>query len=89
MWINSKLCSFPHCVENKQYDATKSNTFEKLGKPLEVQFGSGSLVGEINADNVWLGDIKIEKQPFAMIREEYGASFMSVHNFKYLFQRLT
>ena len=77
-WINSNLCNFPQCLENKRYDSRKSDSFEKLGKPLEVEFGSGSLTGEINSDSMWIGDIKVEKQPFAMIREEYGGTFMSV-----------
>lgn len=78
MWINSKDCIQISCLQHTQYDYSKSDTFYKIGSPLEVQFGTGSLEGEINADNVWIGGMKISNQSFAMIQYEGGQVFKTV-----------
>lgn len=78
MWLNSKACKDESCLLHKQYDSSLSDTYEKLGKGLEVEFGTGTLVGEVNSDTVWVGEIKVKSQTFAEIQEERGDIFMAV-----------
>ncbi|CAD8178863.1 unnamed protein product [Paramecium octaurelia] len=75
IWLNSARCSDYGCKNHKQYDGSKSSTYEHLGYDLDVQFGTGELMGEINADTAYVGGVKIAKQEFAEIVKENGDVF--------------
>lgn len=45
IWINSKHCSDAGCVNHKQYDSSSSPNYKKNGLNLDVQFGTGELIG--------------------------------------------
>ena len=60
IWMNSARCHDVGCLNHKQYDGTKSSTYKHLGYDLDVEFGTGELIGEINADDVYVGGVKID-----------------------------
>lgn len=60
IWINSARCHDVGCINHKQYDGSKSSTFKHLGYDLDVEFGTGELIGEINADDVYVGGVRID-----------------------------
>lgn len=45
VWIDSASCKDYGCKNHKQYDGTKFSTYERLGFDLDVEFGTGELVG--------------------------------------------
>ncbi|CAD8133884.1 unnamed protein product [Paramecium pentaurelia] len=75
IWLNSARCNDYGCKNHKQYDGSKSSTYEHLGYDLDVEFGTGELMGEINADTAYVGGVKIAKQEFAEIVRENGDVF--------------
>ncbi|CAD8197251.1 unnamed protein product [Paramecium octaurelia] len=75
IWLNSARCNDYGCKNHKQYDGSKSSTYEHLGYDLDVEFGTGELMGEINADTAFVGGVKIAKQEFAEIVRENGDVF--------------
>lgn len=75
IWMNSARCTDVGCVNHKQYDGTKSSTYKHLGYDLDVEFGTGELIGEINADDVYVGGVKIDAQDFSEIVQENGDVF--------------
>ncbi|CAD8170289.1 unnamed protein product [Paramecium pentaurelia] len=75
IWLNSARCNDYGCKNHKQYDGSKSATYEHLGYDLDVEFGTGELMGEINADTAYVGGVKIAKQEFAEIVRENGDVF--------------
>ncbi|CAD8107416.1 unnamed protein product [Paramecium sonneborni] len=75
IWLNSARCNDYGCQNHKQYDGSKSSTYEHLGYDLDVEFGTGELMGEINADTAYVGGVKIAKQEFAEIVRENGDVF--------------
>lgn len=42
---------------------------------MDVEFGTGELIGEINADDVYVGGVKIDAQDFSEIVQENGDVF--------------
>ncbi|CAD8132993.1 unnamed protein product [Paramecium octaurelia] len=75
IWLNSARCNDYGCKNHKQYDGQKSLTYEHLGYDLDVEFGTGELMGEINADTAYVGNVQIRKQEFAEIVRENGDVF--------------
>ncbi|CAD8044662.1 unnamed protein product [Paramecium primaurelia] len=75
IWLNSARCNDYGCKNHKQYDGQKSLTYEHLGYDLDVEFGTGELMGEINADTAYVGNVMIRKQEFAEIVRENGDVF--------------
>lgn len=67
LWIDSSKCKEVGCKNHKQYDGSKSSTYQPVGYALDVMFGTGELNGEVNSDNVWVGGIEIDTQDFAEI----------------------
>ena len=77
-WINSKKCSDSGCLNHKQYNGEESDYYKSLGFGLEVEFGTGSLAGEINEDLVYMGGISVKDQDLAEIVSEDGDVFAAV-----------
>lgn len=67
-------------MTHKQFDSKDSNTYKELGYGLDVEFGTGELLGEINADNVFIAGVQVDSQNFAEITHEIGDIFADVLN---------
>lgn len=78
IWINSNKCSDEGCKSHKQYEGEKSKTYKELGLDLDVEFGTGELVGKINADDVYVAGVQVSQQKIAEITREIGSIFMEV-----------
>ncbi len=75
LWVTSSLCRADSCKNHVSYDRDKSCYFKKLGLGLQVTFGTGIVIGEINQDVLHIGGIRIKKQKFAEILDESGDVF--------------
>lgn len=75
LWINSSECKSQGCVEHKSYNRHLSSTFSNIGLGVQVTFGSGLIVGEINQDTISLGGISVHNQVFGEIINETGDVF--------------
>ena len=51
-WINSKKCHDASCENHDAYDSSKSDKYKELGFSAEVQFGTGSIKGDMISDEV-------------------------------------
>jgi len=76
LWINSILCEDVGFRQRRQYNHFNSPHFRELGLDLNVQFGTGELVGLINTDTIYLGGVEINDQDFAEIHKEIGDVFL-------------
>ncbi|KAH8041917.1 hypothetical protein HPB51_019552 [Rhipicephalus microplus] len=61
-------------VHHKYY-SNESSTYVKNGTHFEIEYGSGSVKGELSSDTFGLGNVKVKGQTFAEITEEDGESF--------------
>jgi len=80
LWVASVLCRTAPCrpERDKFYDPEKSISHELLQEQtndLKVVFGSGQLQGPMHVDTYRVGEMEVQKQPFAMIRTMTGEGF--------------
>ena len=75
LWVTSTLCKAFACSSHKSYSRVKSDKFKKIGLGVQVQFGSGTVSGEINQDQFTIGSIVVPKQKFGEILNEDGDVF--------------
>lgn len=75
LWVTSSLCAAESCKNHISYNRDKSNFFKRLGLGLQVTFGTGIVIGEINQDVLEIGGIQLPKQKFAEILDESGDVF--------------
>jgi hypothetical protein len=75
LWITSSLCKTPSCRNKPAYDREKSSTFNQGELGVEVEFGTGSVSGEVNEDTFHFSHLTIPNQKFAEILEQKGSVF--------------
>lgn len=76
LWVTSELCKSKYCLTNKsRYNRDLSSTYVEGEYDIEVQFGSGSVQGQINKETIELGEIQIKNQSFGEIMLEDGDVF--------------
>jgi len=74
-WITSSKCNDKPCLAQKSYNARKSITHKKVGKRVEVEFGSGKVKGIFSEDTIRIGPLTIKNQEFGEIIHEKGDIF--------------
>ncbi len=74
-WITSSKCRDQPCLAQKSYNSKKSYSYRKVGKRVEVEFGSGKVKGVFSEDTVRLGELTINHQQFGEILHEKGEIF--------------
>ncbi|XP_050517441.1 cathepsin D-like [Diabrotica virgifera virgifera] len=82
LWVPSSKCKVHSgqqngCQNHKQYDSSKSSTYQKNGKPFHIQYGSGELSGFLSEDSVEVGGLPVKNQIFAEATEETSQSFVT------------
>ncbi len=77
LWVTSSNCKAYACKIHPSFDNKKSTKYRKLGGGVEVTFGSGTIIGEINQDQFKLGNLIIPEQKFGEIFDEIGEVFVS------------
>eukprot|EP00003_Mantamonas_plastica_P018877 TRINITY_DN307_c0_g1_i1.p1 TRINITY_DN307_c0_g1~~TRINITY_DN307_c0_g1_i1.p1 ORF type:complete len:418 (-),score=113.32 TRINITY_DN307_c0_g1_i1:196-1359(-) len=65
LWIPSKNCTDPACMDHTRYDHDASNTYAPNGTAFSIQYGTGSVSGFLSIDNVVVaGGALVNQQTF-------------------------
>jgi cathepsin D len=81
LWVPGKKCWSPACFLHKTFDCAKSSTCKDTGEKFYIRYGSGSINGTVDYDNVCFGSktdglcVEEQKQGFAQTTAEPGAVF--------------
>jgi hypothetical protein len=76
LWVPGPNCKSASCDDHKKYQASKSSSYVKDGRNFSIQYGSGSLTGVLDADNVGWGPLNIPNVTFAESEQEPGIAFV-------------
>lgn len=76
LWINDESCKSPACKTHKRFSTKKSSSFRELDIHMEVEFGTGSINGDMGMDTVTIGHATVSKQAFGLISESKGQVFV-------------
>ncbi|XP_039992100.1 pepsin A-like [Xiphias gladius] len=74
LWVPSVYCQSAACNNHDKYNPTMSSTYRFNGKPLTIQYGTGSMTGFLAYDTVTVGGIAVKNQIFGLSQTE--AAFM-------------
>jgi len=74
LWVTGTSC-FRCSSSAVPFDPSKSSTFNELGNPITIQYGSGNVAGTTATDNVSMGNFAVSGQTFRM----YPGYPQSVH----------
>ncbi|CAG9840532.1 unnamed protein product [Diabrotica balteata] len=81
LWVPSSKCQATSaqngCKNHKQYDASKSSTYQKDGRSFHIEYGSGALSGFLSKDSVEVAGLAITDQTFAEATVETAPAFVS------------
>jgi hypothetical protein len=83
LWIQSKVCTSPGCLQHKGFDHLQSSTFEQHyvnGRipVFSIKYGTGKIAGEFVKDSVTIAGITVSDQIFGLTYREEGYAFMNV-----------
>uniref|UniRef100_A0A7M4EV74 cathepsin E n=1 Tax=Crocodylus porosus TaxID=8502 RepID=A0A7M4EV74_CROPO len=78
LWVPSIYCVSPACGK---FHPSNSSTYNEVGTPFSIQYGTGSLTGIIGSDQVtvsgaWVEGITVVNQQFAESVSEPGSTFV-------------
>ena len=74
MFVNSFECTAENCEINAQFEPSTSETFVDLDTDISITYGGGFLDGSEVQDSVWLHDIEVPEQVFALVTNEDAQS---------------
>jgi len=75
LWVPSSECDgdkYPSCKTHHKFDDSKSSTYVKNGKALEIPYGSGTCAGHLSTDTVQVGGFTIDKCTFGEVTDQPG-----------------
>jgi hypothetical protein len=64
LWVPSTTCTDLGCKGKNKYNSAASSTYVKNGKPITIQYGTGSMSGYLAQDTVNVGGANILNQVF-------------------------
>jgi len=76
VWVPSSKCFAMSCLLHTRYNSSKSSTYEKDGRALDITYGSGGIKGFLSKDTVSVGPVAVKGQIFGEVTEESGLSFL-------------
>ncbi|NXD31752.1 CATE protein, partial [Spelaeornis formosus] len=76
LWVPSVYCVSKACVGHARFQPTQSSTYEAIGTPFSIQYGTGSLTGIIGSDQVVVEGLAVSNQQFAESISEPGKAFL-------------
>uniref|UniRef100_U3JCU9 cathepsin E n=1 Tax=Ficedula albicollis TaxID=59894 RepID=U3JCU9_FICAL len=72
LWVPSVYCVSKACAAHTRFQPTQSSTYQVIGTPFSIQYGTGSLTGIIGSDQVAVSDLC----QFAESVSEPGKAFL-------------
>uniref|UniRef100_A0A8D2J6A0 cathepsin E n=1 Tax=Varanus komodoensis TaxID=61221 RepID=A0A8D2J6A0_VARKO len=76
LWVTSIYCTSKACAAHNQFHPSESSTYQEVGTPFSIQYGTGSLTGIIGSDQVTIEGLTVENQQFAESVTEPGNTFL-------------
>ncbi|KAK6308552.1 hypothetical protein J4Q44_G00218230 [Coregonus suidteri] len=76
LWVPSVSCSSQACQNHAKFNPAQSTTFSWANQPVSIQYGTGSMTGQLAYDTVSVGGISVTQQIFAASQTE--APFMAI-----------
>ncbi|XP_066192009.1 cathepsin E [Sylvia atricapilla] len=76
LWVPSVYCVSKACVAHSRFHPTQSSTYQVVGTPFSIQYGTGSMTGIIGSDQVAVEGLTISNQQFAESISEPGKAFL-------------
>ncbi|NXI65653.1 PEPA protein, partial [Anseranas semipalmata] len=80
LWVPSVGCSNPACANHDRFDPRLSTTYRATGRPVSIQYGTGSVTGVLAYDTVCVGNIRVSNQTIGLSKMEPG-SFLTYSPF--------
>ncbi|GAV89649.1 Asp domain-containing protein/SapB_2 domain-containing protein/SapB_1 domain-containing protein [Cephalotus follicularis] len=78
LWVPSSKCYFSvACFFHSKYKSSSSSTYEKIGKPAEIHYGTGAISGFFSQDHVQVGDLVVKDQEFIEATREPSLTFLA------------
>ncbi|NWR92923.1 CATE protein, partial [Furnarius figulus] len=76
LWVPSVYCVSKACAGHAKFQPTQSSTYQAVGTPFSIQYGTGSLTGLIGSDQVVVEGVTVSNQQFAESISEPGKAFL-------------
>ncbi|XP_053943773.1 cathepsin E isoform X3 [Cuculus canorus] len=76
LWVPSIYCVSKACTQHAQFRPSQSSTYQTVGTPFSIQYGTGSLTGVIGSDQVVVEGLTVSNQQFAESISEPGETFL-------------
>ncbi|XP_042655970.1 cathepsin E isoform X1 [Tyto alba] len=76
LWVPSVYCVSKACAEHTKFQPSQSSTYQAIGTPFSIQYGTGSLTGVIGSDQVIVEGLTVSNQQFAESVSEPGKAFL-------------
>uniref|UniRef100_A0A8B9PTS1 cathepsin E n=1 Tax=Apteryx owenii TaxID=8824 RepID=A0A8B9PTS1_APTOW len=73
LWVPSAYCVSKACAAHTRFQPSESRTYQAVGTPFSIQYGTGSLTGIIGSDQVM--GLTVANQQFAESISEPGKAF--------------
>uniref|UniRef100_H0Y0C1 Peptidase A1 domain-containing protein n=1 Tax=Otolemur garnettii TaxID=30611 RepID=H0Y0C1_OTOGA len=75
-WVPSVFCNISFCYKHRRFNPQSSSTFRLPPgplRPVELNYGSGKIMGILANDTVKIGDLEDINQAFVLSNQEDGA----------------
>ena len=76
VWVGGSKCWSPACWVHRTFREDSSSTFAPNGSSFAIQYGTGSVQGEIGRDDIIFGGMKVPNSLFGMAVKEPGITFV-------------
>ncbi|XP_014251850.1 cathepsin D-like [Cimex lectularius] len=76
LWVPSKKCWWSlACWNHNTYNSDKSSTYELVKDAFSIQYGTGSVLGIVARDSLWIDNTEIKHQQFGEATAESRQTF--------------
>nr|XP_009670602.1 PREDICTED: cathepsin E [Struthio camelus australis] len=75
-WLNCGENLAPNKAAHSRFQPSQSSTYQAVGTPFSIQYGTGSLTGVIGSDQVTVEGLTVVNQQFAESINEPGKTFL-------------
>jgi len=76
LWVPSIKCDTDPCKIHNRYVSKDSSTYKADGRSLEIEYGSGSMVGFLSKDDLSVAGIVVKEQTFGEAIDLPGRTFL-------------